>query len=115
MRPRQWPASFETPASRGLLRMRVWSGSDAVGLVKPAGSGTHDIVAVGLIHLRISLGIPLGISLRHPSVFSLGDDADGGVAIRRCGARLERFQDGAAALARAGAHAALGINAHQPD
>jgi hypothetical protein len=23
MRPRLWPTSFETPASRGLLRMRV--------------------------------------------------------------------------------------------
>ena len=23
MRPRLWPASFETPASRGLLRMRI--------------------------------------------------------------------------------------------
>src|SRR5207248_5930685 len=70
-------------------------------LVKPAGSGTHDIAGIGrdfLWHASILVG-----------------NADGGVIIRRHGARLERFQDGAAALARTGARAALGIDANQPD
>src|SRR5438445_13490959 len=81
-------------------------------LVKPAGSRTHDIAGVRRDSLHIaSVGRDC---LRRRAPILVGD-ADGGVIVRRRGARLERFQDGAAALARSGAHAALGIDANQPD
>src|SRR5437879_9997500 len=81
-------------------------------LVKPAGSWTHDIAGVRRDSLHIA-GLGRDCLRRHAPI--LVGDADGGVIVRRRGARLERFQDGAAALARSGAHAALGIDANQPD
>src|SRR4249919_2539537 len=70
-------------------------------LIKPTGSGTHDTARVGRDFLWQA---PI-----------LVGNANGGVIFRRRGARLERFQDGTAAIARAGAHATLGIDANQPD
>src|SRR6185295_10806384 len=81
-------------------------------LIKPAGSWTHDIAGVRRDPLHIA-GVGWDYLRRHAPI--LIGDAYGGVTVRRRGARLERFQDGAAALARSGAHAALGIDANQPD
>ena len=61
----------------------------------------HDIVVVGLIHLRIFLRRPRAVL--HVGKTGNGSSG-GGVAFWRCGARPEGFQDGAAALTRSGAH-----------
>src|ERR1700686_1301451 len=72
-------------------------------LIKPAGSGPHDIAGVW----RRPLGdYAAAVRISH---------ADDGVIIRRRRARLEGFQNGPAAVAGSGAHAALGVDADQLD
>src|SRR6202158_6463928 len=70
-------------------------------LVQPAGAGTEQAsirVRWGLQRTPVGIGNP--------------DDA---VIIRRRGARLEGFQNGPAAVARASAHTGLGVDADQLD
>src|ERR1700694_3518694 len=69
-------------------------------LVQSAGARAHDgAIAVGY-HERTTVGI---------------GDANYGIIIRRRGARLEGFEDGPAALARAGPHSGLSVDADQLD
>src|SRR5438477_1996123 len=85
-------------------RLEAWSqavSSRNRALVKPAGSRQPEHAGLRRRALRRSA---VGIS-----------HANDGIIIRRRGARLEGFQNGAAALAGTGAHAALGINADQLD
>src|SRR6476620_10929648 len=74
-------------------KMRPEVVNSSCGSIKPAGSGTHDIARLGLIPWLVALRVTL--LLRHPAV-RIGH-ADDRVVIRRRGARLEGFQNAAAA------------------